>query len=36
LPEEGRRYSVVDYWYYPGEGVRHVTWRIQSTPVAFE
>jgi hypothetical protein len=18
LPEEGRRYSVVDYWYYPG------------------
>ena len=36
LPEEGRRYAVVDYWYYPGGGDRHFTWRLQSTPIGFD
>jgi hypothetical protein len=36
LPEEGRRYAVVDYWYYPGDGDRQFTWRLQATPIGFD
>lgn len=36
IPERGRRFAVLDYWYHPGEGGRRITWRIQSTPMAFD
>ena len=36
LPEEGRQYAVVNYWYYPGEVGRHIEWGIQSNPVVFD
>ncbi len=35
LPDDGRRYAVIDYWNYPRDGGKHFTWRIQLTPVAF-
>ncbi len=34
LPKTGPRYAAVDYWNY-SDGGRHITWRIQSTPMAF-
>ncbi|GAA3778149.1 hypothetical protein GCM10022225_77530 [Plantactinospora mayteni] len=35
LPETGRRYAVIDYWTYPGDGDRRITWQFRSDPVAF-
>ncbi|MGZ8742826.1 MAG: hypothetical protein ACXWXO_07885 [Nocardioides sp.] len=36
LPEQGLRYAVVDYWYYPDdEEGRHFSWLIQKRPVGF-
>ena len=36
LAELRRRYGVIDYWNYPDDGGRHITWRIQSQPLAFD
>jgi hypothetical protein len=33
LPEQERRYVVVNYWTYPG---RAFSWHIESTPVGFD
>ena len=35
LPGTGRRYAVIDYWNYPQDGGRQITWLIQSTPIGF-
>jgi hypothetical protein len=35
LPQHGRRYAVIDYWNYPDDGGRHITWRFQKAPLAF-
>ena len=36
LPEQGLRYAVVDYWFYPNEKAgRHFSWLIQKRPVGF-
>ena len=29
------RYAAVEYWNYADEQGRHITWRIQSEPMAF-
>lgn len=36
IPETGRRYAVLDYWYYPGDrGGRHFSWGIHEKPIGF-
>ncbi|MEH1167483.1 hypothetical protein V6V47_19070 [Micromonospora sp. CPCC 205539] len=35
MPGTGRQYAVIDYWNEPGQGGRHLSWRIQSTPIGF-
>lgn len=35
LPEQGRRYAVIDYWNYPEAEGRKFTWLMKSTPVYF-
>lgn len=35
LPGTGRQYAVIDYWNYPQDGGRQLTWLIQSTPIGF-
>ena len=36
LPDKGRRYALVDHWYYPGNGGRHCTWSMRTTPIGFD
>jgi len=36
LPDAGRRYALVDSWYYPGNGGRHFTWSMRTTPIGFD
>jgi hypothetical protein len=36
LPDVGRRYAVLDYWYYVDDGERRFTWRVQATPIGFD
>ena len=36
MPADGVRYAVVDYWNYRNRQGRHLTWRVQATPIAFD